>query len=82
LDARDGAVVEALSYKPEGRGIDSQWCHWNFPLAQSSRPHYGPGLTQPLREIINLLALEFGIYILAHPVYKMRIIQESKKVAL
>ena len=21
--------VEALSYKPEGRGFDSRWCHWN-----------------------------------------------------
>jgi hypothetical protein len=28
--ARDGAVVEALRYKPEGRGIDSRWCHWIF----------------------------------------------------
>jgi hypothetical protein len=27
---RGGAVVEALCYKPEGRGIDSRWCHWNF----------------------------------------------------
>jgi hypothetical protein len=25
-----GAVVEALRYKPEGRGIDSRLCHWNF----------------------------------------------------
>ena len=31
---------------------------------------------------INLLALEFGIQILAHPVCKMWIIQEPKKVAL
>jgi hypothetical protein len=23
---------EALRYKPERRGIDSRWCHWNFPL--------------------------------------------------
>jgi hypothetical protein len=23
-------VIEALRYKPEGRGFDSQWCHWNF----------------------------------------------------
>jgi hypothetical protein len=23
-------LVEALSYKPEGRGFDSRWCHWNF----------------------------------------------------
>jgi hypothetical protein len=30
--ARGGAVVEALRYKPEGRVIDSQWCHWNFSL--------------------------------------------------
>jgi hypothetical protein len=27
-----GVVVEALRYKPEGRGIDSRWCHWNFSL--------------------------------------------------
>jgi hypothetical protein len=30
--ARGGAVVEALRYKPEGRGIDSRCCHWNFLL--------------------------------------------------
>jgi hypothetical protein len=30
--ARSGAVVEALRYKPEGRAIDSRWCHWNFSL--------------------------------------------------
>ena len=23
-------LVEALCYKPEGRGFDSQRCHWNF----------------------------------------------------
>jgi len=23
-------LVEALRYKPEGRGFDSQWCHWIF----------------------------------------------------
>jgi hypothetical protein len=27
-------LVEALRYKPEGRGLDSQWCHWNFSLTQ------------------------------------------------
>jgi hypothetical protein len=27
-----GAVDEALRYKPEGRRIDSRWCHWNFSL--------------------------------------------------
>jgi acyl-ACP thioesterase len=25
-------LVEALRYKPEDRGIDSRWCHWNFSL--------------------------------------------------
>jgi hypothetical protein len=29
---RGGAVVEALSYKPEGHEIDSRWCHWNYSL--------------------------------------------------
>ena len=35
--------VEALRYKPEGRGFDSRWCHWNFPSTQSFWQHYGPG---------------------------------------
>ena len=25
-------LVEARRYKPEGRGFDSRWCHWNFSL--------------------------------------------------
>ena len=25
-------LVEALDYKPEGRGLDSRWRHWNFSL--------------------------------------------------
>jgi hypothetical protein len=25
-------LVEALCYKPEGRGFDSRWCHKNFSL--------------------------------------------------
>jgi hypothetical protein len=25
-------LVEALRYKPAGRGFDSRWCHWNFSL--------------------------------------------------
>ena len=37
-------LVEALRYKLEGRGFDSRWCHWNFSLTQSFRPHYGPGV--------------------------------------
>jgi hypothetical protein len=30
--------VEAVRYKPEGRGFDSRLCQWNF------RSHYGPGV--------------------------------------
>jgi hypothetical protein len=30
--ARGGTLVEALCYKPEGRWINSGWCHWNFSL--------------------------------------------------
>jgi len=33
--------VEALRYKPEGRGFDSR-CHLNFSLTLSFRLHYGP----------------------------------------
>jgi hypothetical protein len=25
-------LVEALRYKPEGRGFDSRWFYWNFSL--------------------------------------------------
>jgi len=25
-------LVKALRYKPESRGFDSRWCHWNFSL--------------------------------------------------
>ena len=35
-------LVEALRFKSEGHGFDSQWFHWNFSLTQSFRPHYGP----------------------------------------
>jgi len=37
-------LVEELRYKPEGRGFDSRWCHWNFSLTYSFRQHYGPGV--------------------------------------
>jgi hypothetical protein len=30
--ARGDAVVEALRYKPEGRGFESRLCHWTFSL--------------------------------------------------
>jgi len=37
-------LVESLRYKPEGRGFDSRWCHWNFSLTKPFRPHHGPGV--------------------------------------
>ena len=45
-------------------------------------PLYPRLLSATVNGYINLLAPEFGIQILAHPVCKMWIIQEPKKVAL
>ena len=42
-------LVEALRYKPEGRGFDSRWCHWNFSLTSVSTMALGS--TQPLTEM-------------------------------
>ena len=25
-------TLNALRYKPAGRGFDSRWCHWNFSV--------------------------------------------------
>jgi hypothetical protein len=33
-------LVEALCYKPEGRGFDSRKCYWDF----SFLPHCDPGV--------------------------------------
>jgi hypothetical protein len=48
--------------------------HWTLPPNSAYQI--------PRQDAINLLAPEFGVQILAHSVYKMRIIQEPKKVAL
>jgi hypothetical protein len=37
-------LVEALRYKPEGRGFDARLGHWNFSLTYSFRAHYGSGV--------------------------------------
>jgi hypothetical protein len=37
-------LVEALRYKQEGRGFDSRYCHLNFLLIYSFRPHYSSGV--------------------------------------
>jgi len=34
-------VIESLRHKPEGRGFDSRWSHWNLWLTYSFLPHYG-----------------------------------------
>ena len=38
-------LVEALRYKPEGRGLDSLWCHWISGRTMAL------GSTQPLTEM-------------------------------
>jgi hypothetical protein len=51
---RDGAVVVALRYKPEGHGIGkrkSRWCRWNFYCHNPSGRTKSLGLTQPLTEM-------------------------------
>jgi hypothetical protein len=48
--ARGGAVVEALRYKPEGRGIDSR-CYWIFHWHNPSGRTMALGSTQPLTEM-------------------------------
>jgi hypothetical protein len=40
-------LVEALCYKTEGCGFDSQWCHWNFSLTS----FLALGLIHPLTEM-------------------------------
>jgi hypothetical protein len=35
-------LVEALRYKPEGRGFDSRCSHWNFSVTWSFRSHCSP----------------------------------------
>jgi len=44
--------VEALHYKPEGRGFDSRWCHSNFSLTYNpSSRTVALESTQPLTEM-------------------------------
>ena len=39
-------LIEALRYKPEGRGFNSRWCHWKFSGCTMAL-----GLTQPVTEM-------------------------------
>jgi hypothetical protein len=38
------SIQNKLRHKPEGRGFDSRWCHWNFSLTQYFRLRYGRGV--------------------------------------
>jgi hypothetical protein len=60
----------------QGNGMGTAWyvCESAFNTAWERH-----GMCE---SAFNLLASEFGILILAHPVCKMQIIQEQKKVAL
>jgi hypothetical protein len=44
-------LVEALRYKPEGRGFDSRWYHSNFSLNNPFGRSTALGSTQPLTEM-------------------------------
>jgi len=53
-------LVEALRYKPEGRGFDSRWCHWNFSLKYSFRPHYGLDSNKSLK-VMSTRNMSWGV---------------------
>ena len=49
-------LAEAPRYKPEGRGFDSRWCHWNNPSCRTM----ALGLTQPLTEMSTRIISWWG----------------------
>jgi hypothetical protein len=51
VGARGGAVVEALRYKPEGRGFDSSIVSIDFFIDNPSGRTMVLGSTQPLTEM-------------------------------
>jgi hypothetical protein len=44
-------LVEALRYKPEGRGFDSGSCHWNFYWHNPFARTMALASTRPLTEM-------------------------------
>jgi hypothetical protein len=44
IGVRGSAVVEALRYKPNGRGFHPRLYHWNISLTQYFLLLYGPGV--------------------------------------
>jgi hypothetical protein len=53
-------LVDELRYKPEGRGFDSQWCHWNFSLTQIFHLHYDPGVDSNSKKM-NTRNISWGV---------------------
>jgi len=53
-------LVEALRYKPEGRGFDSRWCHWNF-LERSVPVQTSNGIALPFQSCVLLVGHSFEI---------------------
>jgi hypothetical protein len=49
--ARGSVVVEALYYKPEGRGFETQWGNWILQFTKSFQLHYALGVTPPVTEM-------------------------------
>jgi len=57
---KGGHLVEALYYKPEGRGFDTRWCHWNFNWHYRSERTMALGLTQSLT-VMNTRNISWGV---------------------
>ena len=54
-------LVEALRYKPEGRGFDSQWDVPDFYLTSSFRPHNDPGVDSDSLTEMNTRNILLGL---------------------
>ena len=46
-------LVQALRYKPEGRGLDYRWANRDFPLTEFFLPTRAVGSTPPVTEMIT-----------------------------
>jgi hypothetical protein len=51
VGARGGAVVKALRYKPEGRGIDSRWSHYGPGVDSASNRNEYQGCFLGVKEV-------------------------------
>ena len=53
-------LLEALRYKPEGRGFNSRCCHWNFSLHNPSGHTMVLRLTQHLTHV-STVNISWGV---------------------